>query len=110
FAKIGPGTRCVGVEYPRLVEDDLDFALYRWTSPWDHAPGSLLLTEAGGVARRLEGDPYRPDDDRVGLLCASDPGTWQTARSLLPTPTGCCGTHQRYGSVVRRVEAAYNAG
>ena len=89
FAKIGPGARCVGVEYPRLVEDDLDFALYRRTSPWDHAPGSLLLTEAGGVARRLEGDPYRPDDDRVGLLCASDPGTWQTARSLLPARNGC---------------------
>lgn len=84
FGQAGPGARCVGVDYPRLVEGDLDFALFRGTAPWDHAPGTLLLTEAGGVALRLEGDPYRPDQDRKGLLCAADPDTWRTARSLLP--------------------------
>lgn len=84
FGEAGPGARCVGVDYPRLAEGDLDFALFRQTSPWDHAPGTLLLTEAGGVALRLEGDPYRPDDDRTGLLCTADPTTWRTVRSLLP--------------------------
>lgn len=84
FAEVGPGAYCAGVDYPHLVEDELDFALFHRTLPWDHAPGSLLLTEAGGVALRPEGDPYRPDDDRAGLLCAADPDTWDTVRSLLP--------------------------
>lgn len=84
FGEAGPGAHCVGVDYPRMAEGDLDFALFRRTSPWDHAPGSLLLTEAGGVALRPEGDPYRPDEDRAGLLCAADPETWDTVRSLLP--------------------------
>ncbi|HJE58252.1 MAG TPA: hypothetical protein K8V84_07010 [Nocardiopsis listeri] len=43
----------------------------------------MLITEAGGVALRPEGDPYRPGDDRLGLLNAADEATWRIARSLL---------------------------
>ncbi|WP_017589721.1 inositol monophosphatase family protein [Nocardiopsis ganjiahuensis] len=83
FAEVGPGAHCAGVDYPRLAEGETDFALFNRTLPWDHAPGSLLLSEAGGVALRPEGDPYRPDDDRVGLLSAADEATWRTVRSIL---------------------------
>lgn len=83
FAEVGSGAHCAGVDYPRLAEGGLDFVLYHRTLPWDHAPGGLLITEAGGVALRPEGDPYRPDDDRVGLLDAADEVTWRTVRSLL---------------------------
>ncbi|MGW5876983.1 inositol monophosphatase family protein [Nocardiopsis terrae] len=83
FAEVGSGAHCAGVDYPQLVEGELDFVLFHRTLPWDHAPGSLLLTEAGGVALRPEGDPYRPDDERVGLLNAADGTTWRTVRSLL---------------------------
>ena len=38
---------CCGVDYPKLVEGEADYALYHKSSPWDHAPGSLLLAEAG---------------------------------------------------------------
>ena len=34
---------CCGVDYPKLVEGEADYALYRKAKPWDHAPGSLLL-------------------------------------------------------------------
>lgn len=83
FAELGSGAYCAGVDYPRLAEGELDFVLFNRTLPWDHAPGGLLLTEAGGVALRLDGAPYRPDDERVGLLNAADEKTWQTVRSLL---------------------------
>ena len=83
FAEVGPGASCAGVDYPRLAEGELDFVLYHRTLPWDHTPGCLLITEAGGVALRPEGDPYRPGDDRLGLLNAADEATWRIARSLL---------------------------
>ncbi|MFJ9557570.1 inositol monophosphatase family protein [Nocardiopsis sp. NPDC101807] len=83
FASMGPGSHCVGVDYPLLFEGGQDFLLFHRTMPWDHAPGSLMLTEAGGVCLRPDGGEYRPGDDAVGLLCASDGECWKTARSLL---------------------------
>lgn len=85
FAEVGQGAMCAGVDYPRLVEGEVDFVLYQRSLPWDHAPGSLLLTEAGGVARHLDGAPYRPSDTRSRpLLDAADEATWETVRALLP--------------------------
>lgn len=43
---------CCGVDYPRLAEGEADLALYLKTKPWDHLPGRLVLTEAGGTVRR----------------------------------------------------------
>ncbi|WP_067181443.1 inositol monophosphatase family protein [Microtetraspora niveoalba] len=83
FAALGPGTTCAGVDYPRLLDGDQDFILFQRTLPWDHAPGVLLLTEAGGVARRPDGSPYRPADPRPGLLNAADQTCWNTVRPLL---------------------------
>ncbi|MET9514537.1 inositol monophosphatase family protein [Streptomyces sp. NPDC002994] len=83
FAALGPGTKCAGVDYPRLAEGGQDFVLYHRTLPWDHAPGALLLTEAAGVVRRHDRSPYRPDDARSGLLAAADPRCWRTVRSIL---------------------------
>ncbi|HRI98462.1 MAG TPA: inositol monophosphatase, partial [Nocardioides sp.] len=40
---------CCGVDYPKLVEGEADYVVYRRAKPWDHAPGALLLEEAGGV-------------------------------------------------------------
>ena len=83
FADAGLGTKAAGVDYPQLVEGLLDFSLYQRTLPWDHAPGTLLLTEAGGTAARPDATPYRPDDSRSGLLAARDPQCWQTVRKVL---------------------------
>ncbi|WP_042365623.1 inositol monophosphatase family protein [Streptacidiphilus neutrinimicus] len=83
FASLGRGASCAGVDYPRLAEGERDFVLYRRILPWDHAPGTLLLDEAGGHARRLDGSRYRPGEDRSGLLAAADPDSWERARALL---------------------------
>jgi fructose-1,6-bisphosphatase/inositol monophosphatase family enzyme len=83
FAELGPGTSCAGVDYPQLIEGEIDFVLFWRTLPWDHAPGTLLVREAGGVTLRPDGSPYRPDDDREGLLSAADDRSWQTVRPLL---------------------------
>lgn len=39
--------------------------------PWDSAAGALLVAEAGGEVRRIDGAPYEP---RCGDLLASGPG------------------------------------
>jgi fructose-1,6-bisphosphatase/inositol monophosphatase family enzyme len=72
FADLSPRTTCAGVEYPRIIEGQADFLLFWRTLAWDHAPGALLLSEAGGVAVRPDGSAYRADDSRSGLLAASD--------------------------------------
>jgi fructose-1,6-bisphosphatase/inositol monophosphatase family enzyme len=80
FGDLTPMTTCAGVEYPRIVEGEADFLLFWRTLAWDHAPGALLLTEAGGAAVRPDGNPYRADDAKVGLMAASD---YATAQAVL---------------------------
>lgn len=78
-----PGTHCAGAEYPAIVSGRQDFAAFWRTLPWDHAPGSLFVTEAGGVAQRFDGTPYRPAEDRRGLLVARNAEIWARARHAL---------------------------
>ncbi len=57
----GPLTQswvCCGVDYPQLVAGAADYVLYGRTKPWDHAPGTLLVTEAGGAVSAPDGSPY----------------------------------------------------
>ena len=83
FGEVTAGRMCAGTEYPAIVEGEQDFALFWRTLPWDHAPPVLLLTEAGGTARRPDGSPYHPSDARVGLLVAANEGIWAKAVHLL---------------------------
>jgi fructose-1,6-bisphosphatase/inositol monophosphatase family enzyme len=75
FGDLTPATTCAGVEYPRIVEGEADFLLFWRTLAWDHAPGALLLTEAGGAALRPDGSPYYVNDHQMGLLAAADAAT-----------------------------------
>jgi fructose-1,6-bisphosphatase/inositol monophosphatase family enzyme len=75
---------CCGVDYPKLVEGAADYALYRRSNPWDHAPGSLLLTEAGGFVGTFDGSPYRPQSDPpLGLISAGDRSTYDKVQDLV---------------------------
>ncbi len=84
-----------GIDYARLAEGAADYVLYRGVTvagqrrglPWDHAPGSLLLSEAGGRVTLFGGGPYDPrvlPDD--GLVAAGDDATGALVRGLLPLP------------------------
>jgi len=75
--------RAAGEQYPRVVLGQNDIALYWRALPWDHAPGTLFLTEAGGRIARFDGTPYRVGDTRTGLLAASTPALWDRAASIL---------------------------
>lgn len=76
---------CCGVDYPRLVEGDADYAVYRKGNPWDHAPGQLLLEEAGGFVGTFAGAPYRAQDpEPAGLVAAGDRATYDLVEGLLP--------------------------
>jgi fructose-1,6-bisphosphatase/inositol monophosphatase family enzyme len=86
LGELGTGSSCAGVDYAQLVDGGLDFVLFRRTLPWDHAPGTLLVTEAGGTARWPDGTDYKPAEMRSGLLNAADDRSWQVARALLLPP------------------------
>jgi fructose-1,6-bisphosphatase/inositol monophosphatase family enzyme len=78
------GFKCTAFEYPAILAGEQDFALFQRLLPWDHAPGVLLLTEAGGLVARPDGRPFRPHlPDQRGLLLARDERTWSTVRDLL---------------------------
>jgi len=63
-----------GIDYPKLVEGEADYILYASAAPWDHVPGSLLLTEAGGLLGTTEGVAYSPRDTAPpGLVAAGSP-------------------------------------
>jgi fructose-1,6-bisphosphatase/inositol monophosphatase family enzyme len=79
-----PGLRCAGHEYPAIATGAQNFVLFWRTEPWDHVPGTLFITEAGGYVARLDETPYAPLDGGKGLLVAQNRETWQAiARCLL---------------------------
>ena len=60
FDKFGPQLvlHCAGHEYIAALKGRIHFALYSRTNPWDHAPGELILAEAGGHSRHLDHSAY----------------------------------------------------
>jgi fructose-1,6-bisphosphatase/inositol monophosphatase family enzyme len=78
-----PGLHCAGREYLDIVCGVQHFALFWRTLPWDHAPGALLVREAGGMACRLDGGEYDPADEQSGLLVAANEQIWHTVRAAL---------------------------
>jgi fructose-1,6-bisphosphatase/inositol monophosphatase family enzyme len=84
FAELSAGSRCAGHDYPLIAGGGLDFTLYWRTLPWDHIPGSLFVSEAGGVAARLDGSEYTAaTHSRTGLLVARSPAVWMRVREAL---------------------------
>lgn len=83
FGSVSNGRRCAGVDYPALIEGDQEFVLFWRTLPWDHAPGALLLSECGGVARRLDGTAYGPTQRTSGLLATATEEPWDAVRAAL---------------------------
>ena len=73
---------CAGEEYLRIAEGRDHFAVFGSLHPWDHAPGCLIVEEAGGLAV-IGGEAYRPTN-RVGPLWIAASGhVFDTARQRL---------------------------
>ncbi|WP_371156642.1 inositol monophosphatase [Jannaschia sp. 2305UL9-9] len=65
-------------EYRMQATGGTDFCLNGKLNVWDHAAGVLILQEAGGVARLLDGQEYRPTMTEGYLLSARSEAMWQT--------------------------------
>ncbi len=69
--------RCAAEQYPRLVLGVNDCSIFERTLAWDHAAGVLFVNEAGGMAARPDGRPYRVDEAHLpGLIGAASPALW----------------------------------
>jgi fructose-1,6-bisphosphatase/inositol monophosphatase family enzyme len=76
--------RCAGAEYLRLAAGETHFSLFTRLMPWDHVPGTLLHSEAGGTALCFDGTPYTAGRYRdLGLLMAPDRQSWQALHDCL---------------------------
>jgi fructose-1,6-bisphosphatase/inositol monophosphatase family enzyme len=73
---------CAAEQYPRVAFGTNDIAVFARVLPWDHIPGALFLTEAGGKVARMDGSPYQFWDGRTGMLAASSPAMWDRAAQL----------------------------
>lgn len=69
--------RCACHEYRVLAGGASQFGLTGMLNVWDHAAGVLILEEAGGVARLLDGRAYHPTMREGNLLLAASEPLWQ---------------------------------
>ena len=75
---------CAGAEYLEILAGRASFSLYRLTKPWDHAAGTLMMSEAGGGAIQFGGAPYEPAQRLdAGLITASTMQALEEAQTLL---------------------------
>jgi fructose-1,6-bisphosphatase/inositol monophosphatase family enzyme len=67
-----PSTGSAATEYSAILRGDKDFVIYYRLLPWDHAPGTLAIVEAGGAAIHSSGEPYTPlSPNQVTILAAT---------------------------------------
>lgn len=86
-----PSTGSAATEYSAILHGDKDFVIYYRLLPWDHAPGALAVTEAGGAAMHLSGRPYTPLSLNQVTIFAASPDLAETIRAWLAdmiVPTG----------------------
>ncbi|GGD91125.1 inositol monophosphatase [Aureimonas endophytica] len=69
--------RCAQLEYWAMATGAVHFLFFGKLMPWDHLAGALIVEEAGGMFRRLDGSAYRPRHVGGGLLVATDEASWE---------------------------------
>lgn len=80
---IYPTQRCAGAEYPLVARGERDFALHWRSLAWDHAPGALIVEEAGGAGCMVGRGPYRPVEHGKAVLVARNPEIWDQASAAM---------------------------
>lgn len=75
--------RTAAQEYRLAASGFLHFQFYLKLMPWDHLAGALMVAEAGGHVRRLDGSAYEARHTTGGLLTAPDEETWAALRELI---------------------------
>lgn len=67
-----PGSGSAAIEYTDLIRGRKDFVVYYRLLPWDHLPGALLVSEAGGNVSLLSGAEFSPADRLGPMIAAAD--------------------------------------
>lgn len=83
LAQVQPTWNCAGVDYANLANGTVDYVVLNHAKPWDHAPGSLLVAEAGGTTIRWDGSAYLPADTRPGLISGASVSVAGTVRNAV---------------------------
>jgi fructose-1,6-bisphosphatase/inositol monophosphatase family enzyme len=78
-----PGWSAAAIEYTALVRGEKDLVVYHRLHPWDHAPGALVLAEAGGSVEHLDGQPYRPRSPSQVTILGAAPSVTAEVRDWL---------------------------
>lgn len=74
------------VDYPRLVTGNIDLIVYHHWRAWDHAAGSLMVTEVGGHVAMHPGVPWSVGMTDKPLVAAASRQVWQAADMTFVTP------------------------
>lgn len=74
---------CAGHDLIHHAEGNRHFSLYSRLAPWDFAPGGLILQEAGGVMKNIDGSELQPFDFAYGLLTATNEENWDSLNEFL---------------------------
>ncbi len=81
FGPLEPTWACCGVDYPRLAAGQVDALHYFGAMPWDHAAGSLILSETGGALGLLDGTAYDPTSIEAPLVAGGDRASFEAIRA-----------------------------
>lgn len=75
---------CAGLAYLDVARGEMDGVAFFWESPWDHAAGLLLTTEAGGADLTVAGAPFHiPGGNTLPFTVARDEATTERVAALL---------------------------
>ncbi len=80
---VQPSSGSAATEYSAILRGEKDFVIYYRLLPWDHAPGALAITEAGGASMHLSGRPYTPLSPNQVTIFAATAGLADTIRNWL---------------------------
>ena len=75
--------RCSCHEFRMLAQGHVDFVLSVRLTPWDHAAGALVVQQAGGVAKMLDGSVYSPTQRDGYMLAARNASAWSDIQQAL---------------------------
>ncbi|MER0239895.1 inositol monophosphatase [Fulvimarina sp. MAC8] len=81
--KVVANYRNAGHEYRMLATGGSHFNLYSKIMPWDHAPGTLIVSEAGGHVAFSDGEPYKASRRDGILVSACSEQTFKSVTSKL---------------------------
>lgn len=88
-----PMTGSCSSDYPLMATGERDYLIHNGRKPWDHYPGSLLLSEIGGMVQFPDGERFSAaPSSPYNLVAANTVDAWRTvaeavlARGTVPAP------------------------